>query len=198
MQSSLPGTLYLYQGEELGMRNAPISWGAEEYKDIESVKYWKRGSEKFPSRSVELFKAHHFLRLKARDNARTPMQWDSTADGGFCPAGVKPWMRVNDDCAVVNAAVQRHVDLLVYDEFETIRDTPASVFAFRRKCVQEESITILNFSGKEAEFALPAGCEILFWALGSYDALSMEKPKAGVIRLLPWDGLLEFVQDDIR
>lgn len=42
MQTSLPGTLYLYQGEELGMRNVPLSWGPEEYKDIESVKYWNK------------------------------------------------------------------------------------------------------------------------------------------------------------
>jgi glycosidase len=42
MQTSLPGTLYLYQGEELGMRNVPLSWGPEEYKDIESIKYWKK------------------------------------------------------------------------------------------------------------------------------------------------------------
>jgi len=225
MQSTLPGTLYLYQGEELGMRNAPISWGAEEYKDIESVKYWQRVSERFSERSPELFKAHHLLRLKARDNARTPMQWDSTSNGGFCPAGVKPWMRVNDDYTVVNAAVQvsagranersmivspyrfwqrsldvrkRHVDLFVYGEFETIKDTPSSIFAFRRKCGLEESITILNFSGKEAEFTLPADCEVLFWVMGSYDSLSTEKPKAGVIRLLPWEGLLGFVQDDVR
>jgi glycosidase len=42
MQTSLPGTLYLYQGEELGMRNIPDSWDPEEYKDIESVVYWKQ------------------------------------------------------------------------------------------------------------------------------------------------------------
>lgn len=42
MQTSLPGTIYLYQGEELGMRNVPATWGPEEYKDIESVNYWKR------------------------------------------------------------------------------------------------------------------------------------------------------------
>jgi oligo-1,6-glucosidase len=40
MQTSLPGTLYLYQGEELGMRNVPPSWGPEEFRDIESVKYF--------------------------------------------------------------------------------------------------------------------------------------------------------------
>jgi oligo-1,6-glucosidase len=42
MQTTLPGTLYIYQGEELGMRNVPMSWGPEEYRDIESVHYWKK------------------------------------------------------------------------------------------------------------------------------------------------------------
>lgn len=41
MQTTLTGTLYIYQGEELGMRNMPPSWGPEEYKDVESVAYWK-------------------------------------------------------------------------------------------------------------------------------------------------------------
>jgi len=42
MQTTLIGTLYIYQGEELGMCNIPLSWGPEEYKDIESVNYWKQ------------------------------------------------------------------------------------------------------------------------------------------------------------
>lgn len=42
MQTSLPGTLYVYQGEELGMRNVPKSWALEEYIDIESISYIKK------------------------------------------------------------------------------------------------------------------------------------------------------------
>ena len=42
MQASLCGTLYVYQGEELGMRNIPLSWSAEEYKDVESVNFWRK------------------------------------------------------------------------------------------------------------------------------------------------------------
>jgi oligo-1,6-glucosidase len=42
MQATLCGTPYVYQGQELGMRNVPASWGPEEYKDIESVNYWKK------------------------------------------------------------------------------------------------------------------------------------------------------------
>ena len=43
---------------------------------------------------------------KARDHARTPMQWDASQNSGFCPAGVKPWMRVMDDYETVNAETQ--------------------------------------------------------------------------------------------
>ncbi|KAF9766446.1 hypothetical protein IL306_001160 [Fusarium sp. DS 682] len=150
MQTSLPGTLYLYQGEELGMRNIPQSWTPDEYKDIESLKYWKNVCAQFAEGSAEMKEAKHFLRLKARDNARTPMQWDATSNGGFCPPGVKPWMRVNDDYPVVNAALQssagrandrtmlvscyrfwqraietrkRHADLFVYGEFDILNNT---------------------------------------------------------------------------
>ena len=42
MQTTLAGTLFVYQGEEIGMRNVPTSWGPEEYKDIESINFWKK------------------------------------------------------------------------------------------------------------------------------------------------------------
>lgn len=38
---TLGGTEYIYQGEELGMRNIPTNWSIEEYKDIETQKYWE-------------------------------------------------------------------------------------------------------------------------------------------------------------
>jgi oligo-1,6-glucosidase len=37
---TLTGTLYIYQGEELGMRNIPLDWDPSEYKDVESIDYW--------------------------------------------------------------------------------------------------------------------------------------------------------------
>lgn len=42
MQTTLCGTLFIYQGEELGMRNIPLEWSIDEYKDIESTNYWKK------------------------------------------------------------------------------------------------------------------------------------------------------------
>ncbi|VTT81595.1 unnamed protein product [Fusarium fujikuroi] len=217
MQTSLPGTLYLYQGEELGMRNVPKSWEFEEYIDIESISYIKNVCAQFPEGSPERKEAKNLLRLKARDNARTPMQWDSTSNGGFCPVGVKPWMRVNDDYRFVNAALQtsaarandrtmlvspyrfwqrgiqirkKYKDMLVYGDLEIIDGTHHNVFAFKRTSNDRHSITILNFSKDEVTFTFPEGEGVRGWALGSYDVLSLERPRSGEIQLLPWEGLL--------
>lgn len=35
------GTVYVYQGQELGMKNFPRTWGVEEYKDVASQNYWQ-------------------------------------------------------------------------------------------------------------------------------------------------------------
>ncbi|KAM0234621.1 hypothetical protein ACHAP5_010015 [Fusarium lateritium] len=223
MQTSLPGTLYIYQGEELGMRNMPKSWDPAEYKDIESVKYWKNVCAQYEEGSAEMKEAKHLLRLKARDNARTPMQWDYTANGGFCPKGVKPWMRVNDDYPDVNAALQTSAghaddrsmlvspyrfwqrsiearkecaDLLIYGRLDIIENTHRNVFAYKRTTDSKSSITVLNFSKDEVDFTFPDGESVKRWILGSYDSLSMEKPKEGVIQLLPWEGLLGLMRDD--
>jgi oligo-1,6-glucosidase len=223
MQTSLPGTLYLYQGEELGMRNVPPSWGPEEFRDIESVKYWKNVCAQHKEGSPEMKEAKHYLRLKARDNARTPMQWDSTANGGFCPSGVKPWMRVNDDYPIVNAEMQtsagrankrsmlvspyrfwqqvialrkKHTDLFVYGDFIIEDNTQPNVFAFRRVSESCHSITILNFSKYETTFTFEGDQGVREWALGSYDSLSVEKPRSGVVTLLPWEGLIGVVGKD--
>lgn len=36
------GTLFLYQGQEIGMGNVPREWGIEEYKDVETLNFWNR------------------------------------------------------------------------------------------------------------------------------------------------------------
>ncbi|KAI6756065.1 hypothetical protein HG530_011801 [Fusarium avenaceum] len=223
MQTSLPGTLYVYQGEELGMRNVPKSWNPTEYKDIKSIKYWKNICAKFPQGSAEMKKANHLLRLKARDNARTPMQWDYTANGGFCPKGVQPWMRVNDDYPDVNAALQvsagrandrsmlvspyrfwqrsietrkNNADLLIYGKLDIINNTHPNAFAYKRSTEFKSSITVLNFSKDKVDLTFPADKRVQRWILGSYDSLSMEKPKGRVIWLLPWEGLLGLMEND--
>ena len=42
LQITQGGTQYVYQGEEIGMKNFPRSWGIEEYKDVASQNYWNK------------------------------------------------------------------------------------------------------------------------------------------------------------
>lgn len=42
LQITQGGTLYVYQGEEIGMRNFPASWGLKEYKDVATQNYWSK------------------------------------------------------------------------------------------------------------------------------------------------------------
>jgi oligo-1,6-glucosidase len=107
MQTTLCGTLYVYQGEEIGMRNAPPSWEPTEYLDIESQNYWKKMSSQHSGDEKMLKHARNVLQVKARDHARTPVQWTPGANAGFCADGVKPWMRVNDDWETCNAETER-------------------------------------------------------------------------------------------
>lgn len=40
LQTTQWGTLYVYQGQELGLANVPRSWGIEEYKDVATVNFY--------------------------------------------------------------------------------------------------------------------------------------------------------------
>ncbi|KAH6877359.1 glycoside hydrolase superfamily [Thelonectria olida] len=103
-QATLTGTLFLYQGQEIGMTNMPKSWGVEEYKDIESSNFF---NEAVASGDDGLVQATmHGLQIMARDHARIPFQWDSSPNAGFTDAGSRPWMRIHDDYASINVSDQ--------------------------------------------------------------------------------------------
>jgi oligo-1,6-glucosidase len=103
-QATLTGTLFLYQGQEIGMRNMPTGWGIEEYKDVESLGFY---NEAVQSRDDERVRGTlHGLRILARDHSRLPFQWDDSPNAGFTGAGVTPWMKVHDQYRELNAASQ--------------------------------------------------------------------------------------------
>lgn len=82
----MQGTPYIFEGEELGMTNAFFD-KIEDYRDLEAIDIFKdfTGRKGFSEKdTLEL------LRLKSRDNARTPMQWDDTRHAGFTE-GI-PWL----------------------------------------------------------------------------------------------------------
>ncbi len=92
----MQGTPYIYQGEELGMTNVKFA-DISHYRDIESLNMYKERIEAGYDKD-DVMKS---IYARGRDNARTPMQWDGSANAGFT-AGT-PWIRsqsqlYNDQC----------------------------------------------------------------------------------------------------
>ena len=163
----MQGTPYVYQGEELGMTNVYFD-KLEDYRDIESLHYFTELTETGRLTPEYMMKC---LMLRSRDNARTPMQWDTSAGAGFTTG--EPWIKVNPNYQQINAAYQlkdpdsvfhyyqklirlrKEMDIIVYGEFEALYRDHDQIFAYIRKLGSEKLLTVCNFSAQEAEMELP-------------------------------------------
>lgn len=167
------GTLYIYQGQELGMTSLPEDWSLDEFRDLESLNHHAEAVEHFHGNEEGMKEFMRELRKKARDNARSPMQWNEEQNAGFSP--VTPWMRVNDSYPEINAkrqdseassvlnywrnllkARKEHVDSLVYGNFELVQDGNEAVVCFKRggeHCA--DAWTVLNFTDDEVVWKAP-------------------------------------------
>jgi alpha-glucosidase len=166
-QATLTGTLFLYQGQEIGMRNMPASWGIEEYKDVESLGFYNEAVESGDEKRVEA--VLHGLRILARDHSRVPFQWDDSPNAGFTGEGVTPWMRVHDEYRDLNAAKQlqdpesvlrfygkvlklrkEHRDLFIHGAFKPLDPENESLFMY----VKESDVQVDPGSGTGRRKAL--------------------------------------------
>ena len=94
LTSSLPGSVYIYQGEEIAMENLDYK-NVDDFRDIETLSYVKDNN---------LSKIPKGILQKSRDNARTPMQWDSSVNSGFTSGN--PWIKVNKNYKDINVKKQ--------------------------------------------------------------------------------------------
>ncbi|KAI0403724.1 glycoside hydrolase family 13 protein [Xylaria palmicola] len=218
MQLTLGGTLFVYQGEEIGMRNIPKDWDISEYKDIETQNYWNKVNTIWAGNPELLQHGRAVIEAKARDHARTPMQWDASANAGFCDGGVAPWMRVMDDYKAVNVAAQMrrdgeaddtvwqfwqdgirrrkaHASVFVYGDFEELTPDHPNVFAYLRTSFEggaaaEKWMVVMNFFDRQTEWYIPSGIKVASWTCGNYGRGDIFKPREGMVPLKPWEGLL--------
>ena len=108
----MQGTPYIYQGEELGMTNVKFD-SIEDYRDGDSIRFYEDMHVDHKRLSHE--EAMQAIYIKGRDNARTPVQWDASANAGFSPEGVTPWIAVNPNYPSINAeAVLADEDSVFY------------------------------------------------------------------------------------
>lgn len=213
MQTTLGGTQFVYQGEEIGIRNAPMEWDPYEYKDIETINYWNKCEIIYKDQPDKLAEGRKIIQMKARDHARTPMQWSSEPNSGFCDADVTPWMRLMDDWKTVNAEAQidyksdddlstwqfwqrglkdrkEHADVFIYGDFEEVVKDDPNIYGYVRTSKDGEKwLVVLNFSGQEQKWKIPTA-DIEFWACSNYVKGKADKPTSGSITLKPWEGVL--------
>jgi len=145
---TLRGTPTLYYGDELGMQDVSIP--PERFQD--PVMWRKPGTD------------------EGRDPERTPMQWDSSSNAGFCPGDVEPWLPLAVDYPTINVAVERadpHSTFNFYKRLLHLRRTlPAltlgdfqfipvvdnhlasiqDVLAYRRSWQDQRLLVVINFS----------------------------------------------------
>lgn len=166
---TLRGTPFLYEGEEIGMTNFDFP-DMEKVRDVESINIWNMGKRLHLPYGLRW----RMIKTKSRDNARTPMQWDDSINGGFS-AGT-PWLSVNGNYPRIN--VKRQEDdpgsvLSYYRQLIAFRNGSRvlqegdftelyrknGVYAYRRACDGEALTVVISLA--EGERKNPASGEVV-------------------------------------
>jgi oligo-1,6-glucosidase len=164
---TLQGTPYVYQGEEIGMTNVKFE-SIEDYRDIETLNMYHEFVEE---QGLDPRDVMTMIYAKGRDNARTPMQWDASANAGFTTG--TPWIKVNPNYTTINVAAERAEPdsifhyyqrliglrkdhpVVVYGTYDLILDAHEQIYAFTRTLEDARLLVMLNFSRDTPVFALP-------------------------------------------
>jgi oligo-1,6-glucosidase len=195
---TLRGTPFIYQGDELGMTNYPFKRLAD-YRDI-AVKNAYKDEVETGKVSAESFLASHAK--FGRDNARTPMQWDSSSEAGFT-TGTRPWLPVNRNYKDINAAqeesdpasVLNYVRALiklrsgilafVYGDYQDLDPENKAVYAYTRTLGEEKYLVVENFSSSRMTYTLPK--DLKAGTLLLSDIPSSHEANVSILNLGPWE-----------
>jgi oligo-1,6-glucosidase len=199
----LQGTPFVYQGEELGMTNMPFNTIAD-CRDIESINHYRTAVQQRGQDPAQVMAA---IRAKGRDNARTPMPWDASAQAGFSSA--TPWLALNPNFVEINAAQARSDADSVFHHYRQLialrRQHPvwvhgrtvallaghAQIAAYLRVWQDQRLLVLCNFSGAPQRCVLPDGlglCDARL-LLGNWpEAVPTDPADVGRdVALRPWE-----------
>lgn len=155
------GTPFIYQGEELGMTNAPFET-REQLRDVEELNLLA-----LCRNEAELEWAWRGIKAKGRDNARTPMQWSAGKNAGFTTG--EPWIMLNPNYTEINAeaeecdpdsvlhyyraliALRNGTPALLRGDWRELLPESAQVVAYARELEGEKYTVLCNLSGESAE-----------------------------------------------
>ena len=160
----LQGTPYVYEGEELGMPNAHYSQ-LSQYEDLESINFYHELVEQ--KKLVDGPTMLKYLAHMSRDNARTPMPWDATANAGFTDG--TPWFALNPTYSTINAQaaladpdsvfyyyqklikLRHQTPIIRYGTYQEVDPDDEAVFTFRRHYQDQTLLVMTNFTDQSVE-----------------------------------------------
>ena len=193
------GTPYVYQGEEIGMTNAPFE-SVEDFRDIESINHFYEATGPLGHEPAEVLRN---LRIMSRDNARTPVQWTAGEQAGFTSG--TPWIAVNPNYPTVNADTDRAAGQSVFrfyqqlielrhkdetvrlGEFAMLAEDHPTLYAFTRTHHDASLLIIGNVSGDTLSLddaALPGTARRGTVVLGNYDGEPTSELRPWEVRIL--------------
>lgn len=205
LQLTVRGVPFIYYGEEIGMEQHYIP--VKKSLDAAALKYkW------IPQVFINFVKNTIGESLN-RDECRTPMQWNSTPNAGFCPENIDPWLPVTKSYDKRNVAIEtKDPDSILncYKRFLKVRkefpalnsgnlnllsakDIPKNLLGYTRSkeinspvSSTQKLIILLNFSNEEIEFKNMVGASKLIVST-TIDSKPISNNK---IHLTPWEGIV--------
>jgi oligo-1,6-glucosidase len=198
---TMRGTPFYYNGDELGMTNPGFD-KITEYRDVAILNEYQHTLDA----GGDLSRYMKEIAFTARDNSRTPMQWDAGPQAGFTTGG--PWIQVNPNYDSINVAVQekdsnsclnyfrRLVQLrkdhpvLVYGRYNLLDRFNPSVYAYTRSLDGKELLVLLNFTTVEATVQTGVSMRKAKLLLCNYPGEMDRSIRAGVLKLRPYEALV--------
>jgi oligo-1,6-glucosidase len=156
---TMHATPYYYAGDEIGMANIKFD-DINDYRDIETLNNYKR----LKGAGADVTKFLNYQKKIARDNGRTPFQWNSTWNAGFTSG--TPWIKVNPDYKITNVSdeekepnsvlnyfkrmvkLRKENPVLIYGKYRLLDNDNADVYAYTRELNGDKILVLLNFKSK--------------------------------------------------
>lgn len=167
----LRGTLFIYQGQELGMTNIQMDT-MDDFDDIATHDQYRRAVLSGMPKQEAFAAINH----RSRDNSRTPMQWDDSKNAGFSSAE-KTWLKVNPNYLELNAKQEQenptsvlnyykqlialrknsvYQEVIVYGQFVPVKEVNLNTLVYERVCQDQKMIVAINPTNQIQNIALEA------------------------------------------
>lgn len=194
---TMRGTPYYYNGDEIGMTNIGFD-KIEDYRDVSALNEYQYQKKL----GGDMRKFMEKLKTSSRDNGRTPFQWDASSQAGFTSG--EPWIKVNPNHTIINAAAQENDSnsvlnyfrkvirlrkenpVLVHGKYDLLAKNDPNIYAYTRQLENKKVLVLLNFSKQKNDFNLEQLKVSKVWINNYNDIVN----KGGKISLFPYQSIV--------